>query len=81
MIVTLVIFLFDDFFFWKIRLPAIPMMSATASESVNIMRWLTSQMTDGSDANKVVEIKKAMAAQRKMSDTIIATGQETIRRA
>lgn len=57
------------------------MMSATASESVNIMRWLTSQMTDGSDANKVVEIKKAMAAQRKMSDTIIATGQETIRRA
>ena len=57
------------------------MMSATASESVNIMRWLTSQMTDGSDANKVVEIKKAMAAQRTMSDTIIATGQETIRRA
>ena len=76
MIVTL-----EFFYFWKIRLPAIPMMSATASESVNIMRWLTSQMTDGSDANKVVEIKKAMAAQRKMSDTIIATGQETIRRA
>ena len=56
-------------------------MASTSQESIDIMKWLGSAFSDGSDATKMVEIKAAMAKQRELSDATLAAGQETIRRA